>query len=186
MYEKKDACTECGGVCCKKYPGAAMPEDFGMPDTTKLVEALRSGKWAIDRWEADTPLYYVRPAVTSAIGQLFDYSWGGPCVFLSGTGCKLPPDDRPSGCRLLEPDVLGCIEHGAGKLEAGEAWQKYDLEKITDGMTSTQPPPKPDPADAYYPPRRKPGSGCAPCGGWGYNQDSGRRCQFCEGTAVTR
>ncbi len=45
---------------------------------------------------------------------------------------------------------------------------------------------KPVPDPAYHPPRRKPGSDCAPCGGWGYNKDSGRRCQFCEGTGVTQ
>lgn len=112
-------------------PGIALPEDFGLPDTSKLVDALRSRKWALDRWEGDAPLWYVRPAATNALDKLTDLSWGGQCVFLTDTGCELAHDDRPAGCRLLEPSPdEKCTAHGASKLDAGEAWEKYDLMSI--------------------------------------------------------
>jgi len=111
-------------------PGIALPEDFGLPDTVQLIAALKSGNWVIDWWEDDKPLYYVRPATKDAIGKLFDPSWGGECVFLEKTGCSLPHDNRPAGCRLLEPNKPDCIAHGASKFEAGKAWERYELKSI--------------------------------------------------------
>ncbi len=128
MYQNDEICRKCGGLCCKHLPGNAMPEDFGLPDTSGLEDALRSGKWALDCWDDITALWYVRPAATNAVGEIFDLSWGGQCVFLTHTGCELTHDDRPAGCRLLEPkEGDECPSHGASKLEAGVAWEKYHI-----------------------------------------------------------
>ena len=135
-YVNEEMCAACGGQCCKRLPGIASPEDFSLPDTTQLIEALKSGKWAVDWWEGNNPLYFVRPATKDAIGELFDPSWGGECVFLTEKGCSLPHDQRPSGCRLLEPKEPHCIAHGAGKEEAGLAWEKYNLYAIAEGIES--------------------------------------------------
>jgi hypothetical protein len=105
-----------------------MPSDFGSPvDMSRVRSALESGEWAIDCWEAEPRLWYLRPSTTNAIGKLIDCSWGGKCIFLGESGCDLQHADRPSGCRLLEPGKDDCIDHGAGKLEAGEAWKPYNL-----------------------------------------------------------
>ena len=37
---------------------------------------------------------------------------------------------------------------------------------------------------APYAPMPRPKRVCAPCGGWGYSKDTGKRCQFCGGTGV--
>lgn len=139
MYENKEICSECDGACCKMMPGCCYPEDFGLPgDTSRLSEALRSGRYAIDWWEGDpragfdelSRAYHVRPAVRGYEGCLCDPSWGGlPCTFfVDSVGCSLSLLDRPRECRSLEP-VVGddaCIMHdGCGKHSASIAWIPY-------------------------------------------------------------
>lgn len=135
-FENKDICATCKGECCKQLPGANFPEDFDMENTTEnLVNALISGKYAIDSWEGDPGdginkiAYYVRPATKAALGTIYDYSWGGECVFLTDTGCELEAKDRPLGCKALEPKKYKediCIEHNnADKRNSALAWRKY-------------------------------------------------------------
>jgi Fe-S-cluster containining protein len=136
-------CSDCGGKCCKSYPGIAVPEDFGAPDRdlmqTKLRAALSSGRWAIDWWEGDPrpdcdALYqaeFVRPANKGHEGDLFHPSWGGPCTFLRKDGCELAHDDRPRNCRGVVPrHPESCTEkHEDGTLVSKEdfviAWIPY-------------------------------------------------------------
>ena len=153
MFDKPDICGECGGKCCKRYPGCTFPIDFGLkdgvePDFTKLTEALNSGRWCIDWWEGDTSLkqeqtpapldraYFVRPSLVGSEGEIRQGLWGGkPCTFLSDTGCTLEADSRPLMCKMLEPipkrrasDVSGrhCKLHGdTGKQDACIAWIPY-------------------------------------------------------------
>ena len=128
-------CAECGGKCCKGCPGCAWPEDFKEPLLDSLVAAFRSEKWAIDWWEGDprdgvdelSHGYFVRPAVCDAEG-IFDPTWGGPCVFLTESGCELPPDVRPKNCRMLEAKTKDCQYHGEHdkpKQDAAIAWIPY-------------------------------------------------------------
>ena len=127
-YVNYELCKKCGGKCCQELPGCCLPEDFDN-DENKVKAALKSGNYAIDWWEGDEPLYFVRPA--TKLGKekecLFDPSWGGECIFFTqDIGCALPYEQRPSGCRLLEPVESGkCISHGAGKWEAALAWKGY-------------------------------------------------------------
>lgn len=142
FYENAEICIACKGECCKQLPGANFPEDFNMENTTeKLINALTSGKYAIDSWEGDpgdnidTTAYYVRPATKEmkvselVLGNIYDYSWGGECVFLTDMGCELEAKDRPLGCRALKPkkdkgDI--CIEHNnTAKRNSALAWRKY-------------------------------------------------------------
>lgn len=147
-YENPAVCTACGGRCCKRYPGAAFPEDF-KPDVLAGVQAaLETGSWAIDWWEGDpcegknelTQAFFVRPAVQGC-KKVFDPTWGDPCTFLGDKGCALPAGERPRGCRMLEPVAtvselaLGkCKIHGLPdpKREAAVAWLPYNeqLEEV--------------------------------------------------------
>jgi len=121
MYDNPEICSECGGKCCKEYPGIAFPSDFDMPNTEKLKAALESGKWAIDWWDGDPRgdgcdsldrAYFIRPATIDRVGKLLDASWGGQCVFLSDSGCVIKSDERPLNCRMVEPRADGdCINH---------------------------------------------------------------------------
>jgi hypothetical protein len=144
MYENPELCKACGGECCRYLPGAAMPEDFGLPgEATSLLAALASGRWTIDWWEGDprpgedslSHAYFVRPATKGNEGERYDPSWGGVCTFLSTDGCELPPEARPALCRFLEPRADGnCIKHGVTKQEASIAWLDWaDLLMDSDG-----------------------------------------------------
>lgn len=148
--EKPSICRMCGGKCCKGMPGLTLPVDWGAPDrlvmATKLVDALATGRYAIDWWEgdpADGPLeqcYYVRPAVVGHENQLRHASWGGQCTFLGPRGCSMEFHDRPSECRALKPSPgdhhCKFEPEYKGKQWAVEQWIEYQpmLETIIDQM----------------------------------------------------
>jgi len=128
-YINNELCTRCGGKCCKRLPGITLPEDWGKESAIiqkQLIKAFKSKKYAIDWWEDDKPLYFVRPA-TKGINKLYDPSWGGECIFLTPSGCELKPEKRPSGCINLEPQIdgNGCINHGPDKFVFAKAWKPY-------------------------------------------------------------
>jgi hypothetical protein len=133
-YLNEKMCQLCGGKCCMNLPGATLPQDWGEPLIEVLVKALSSGKWAIDWWEGDPTGggdeingYYIRPAHRGHT-EIFHASWGArPCVFLGVDGCELGVEERPTGCRMLEPaeDPSGCIVHGASKQECAVTWMPY-------------------------------------------------------------
>jgi Fe-S-cluster containining protein len=141
-YTNPSLCAACGGKCCQRCPGAAFPEDFE-PDVIAGVQAaLETGQWAIDWWEGDpreghdelARAYFVRPSVRGCT-DVFDPSWGGPCVFLADDGCTLLADERPRGCRMLVPsqgDHCTTHESQQPKRDAALAWLPYreELEKI--------------------------------------------------------
>ncbi len=134
-YPATEACAKCRGRCCESYSGAAFPEDFGEPLLENLSKALRSGHWAIDWWEGDPSghdenredvlgcCYFIRPRHKS-VTRLRDPSWGGECIYLTPTGCVLPFDRRPHGCRYLEPGPR-CVAHDGAKQGAALAWLRY-------------------------------------------------------------
>jgi len=136
-YERPDICGPCGGRCCQSFPGSALPGDFGSTDDeirTELRARLLTGNWAIDWWEGNpendedyAPHYFVRPATVNGSG-VFDPSWGGACVFHGASGCQIF-DQRPSGCRGLEPNpnhrAEHCTVHYASKQDAAIAWTPY-------------------------------------------------------------
>jgi Fe-S-cluster containining protein len=138
-FVQPDLCGPCGGKCCRNMPGAAMPSDFGTtPDEirARLIERLRTGRWAIDWWEGDprpdqdevSRGYFVRPATKDSLGELLDPSWGGDCTFRGEGGCDIF-DERPSGCRGLKPaqDSKGCEDVHSGKRDCAIAWVPYRL-----------------------------------------------------------
>jgi len=132
-YSNDEICKACQGACCKHYAGCCMPEDFETINVSILKDLLLSGKWAIDGWDGDPrdgmsildEAYFIRPAHTNAIGKVMDFSTGGICVNLTPTGCSLSNDERPAGCRFLEPGINECIPKGATSRDAAIAWLPY-------------------------------------------------------------
>lgn len=150
MFENHELCAACGGVCCKRMPGALMPEDVRGDLATVLKDKFRVGEWAIDWWEGDprqeaidpfegpfdwkgrkSQAYFLRPAMVGA-DQLFHSAWkyDGICVYWSN-GCLLQPDDRPFGCRWLMPGEEFCEYLPPSgipncKHEAALAWLEYE------------------------------------------------------------
>ncbi len=138
-FERPEVCGPCGGACCKTMPGHAFPSDLGADISGELRARLATGKWAIDWWEGDPRegkdeldyAYYLRPATIGKEGQLEDASWGGQCTFLRDDGCSIF-DQRPTGCRGLEPapggDPSKCqVRHGT-KRDAAIAWIPFHAE----------------------------------------------------------
>lgn len=131
-YLNVELCKKCEGKCCKMLPGIAYPVDFKSPLAKSLVEAFKSGKWAIDWYEGDptkgdsfNQVYFVRPRI-KGVKELFDPAWGGECIFLTEKGCTLLPLTRPKACRLMEPVTLEhCILHAGDKAAAARAWLLY-------------------------------------------------------------
>lgn len=135
VYVEPEICGPCGGACCKTYPGIARPDDVGAPDRAsmipRIVSLLRSGKWAIDWWAGDG-VRFLRPAMVGHEGQHRHGGWRGQCALLTPTGCSLEHDDRPFGCRLLEPNTAhgsACMPKGGPDKRAQVfAWQPYQVE----------------------------------------------------------
>jgi len=142
QYLQTDVCAQCGGDCCKKLGGAAIPADilrnFGGTLEYALQSALESGDWVVDWWEGDprgldydnpnhvSRGYYLRPRSLGDGRRLMNGSWGGQCLLLTVTGCSLPPHLRPWSCRALEPKPNGkCETHGGGKNVAALTWLHY-------------------------------------------------------------
>ena len=141
--ENPEVCAVCEKPCCEHMPGVCIPADFGTPNLPKLFDALESGKYAIDWWEGNPmPMaeqddesrlreahkqgYFVRPATKKEVGNVFDPSWGGECVFLTEKGCELPLKKRPAQCRVIVP-VGGKCEPSIGfnKQEVAQSWWPY-------------------------------------------------------------
>ena len=104
--ENKEICMVCEGRCCKALPGGYHPDDIPSLSVDYIARQLRSGKWAVDCWDDDVNVYFLRPA-TATGNKVMDKSWGGRCKSLSDRGCCLAHDDRPKMCRDLVPDAAG-------------------------------------------------------------------------------
>ena len=141
-YLNQPLCEKCGGACCKRMPGAMLPEDvLHVSGKDSIFDGLcalfATGKYQVDWWIGDPTgedrerekAYFVRPtALDDRRSHIYSPSWGGACVFLTSDGCALAPEDRPAECRLLEPkENGGCVGHsGGGKMVAAIAWIKFE------------------------------------------------------------
>lgn len=155
-----DVCGPCGGECCKRFPGASFPHDWGKtPEKiqSSLLDALMTGQWCLDIWDGDpksrwakatddhgpgdgrSRSYYVRPAVKGREGHVYDFhSFFEPCTFHTEKGCSIF-EKRPTGCRAVIPDPTGkknCgpVKSFGTKLDAVLAWYDYQelLEEVAD------------------------------------------------------
>lgn len=132
FYKVTKQCNKCKGSCCKQLPGCYTPQDikrlFPAKTVKKSVElALSTNKIAIDWWEGNKELYFLRPSTKDKMGIIIDPSYGGECIYLSEKGCKLSFSQRPYFCKTLEPKESGCDDHikkGNCKLVAGKMWDK--------------------------------------------------------------
>ena len=108
MSENKEYCKQCKGECCKAMSGIYAPTDFKEITLEFLLECFSNGGLSIDWWEGDvrdgidelSVTYYLRPRHKEA--DAIDPSWGGECIFLTETGCKLLYANRPQNCRDLK------------------------------------------------------------------------------------
>lgn len=134
-FVNPELCNKCGGKCCAKYPGTTIPEDFGAPNQSKMIEnlvdAFRSESWAIDwleeGWDSAYRIYFIRPAIIGYEGKIFHAGWSriGSCTFLTKNGCSIF-EKRPSGCRGLKPGKDICEVVHSGREESAKKWFNYE------------------------------------------------------------
>jgi len=135
VFKPNQYCEECKGHCCKAYPGACLPEDISrlFPSSSldkSVKQALDSGNFAVDWYEAADPIYYVRPAIVGD-DRKFSPSWGGQCVLLTDTGCSLSFDLRPNDCKCVQPSKdhrCATSINGNIKLFHGGMWGKTGID----------------------------------------------------------
>lgn len=145
-YLNEDLCLQCQGACCKRMPGAMMPDDImklfpASLLSESLYQAFYTKTFVIDWWEGDPredeyeldQAYYIRPKNDDEYHPgLFSRSFGGKCWFLNPGGCKLEPEMRPYTCRMLEPgEDEKCILHSGGKHKCAIAWLEYESILLT-------------------------------------------------------
>ena len=125
-FQNESACTTCQGLCCKAMPGIVYPKDIDGELSDNIMTMLYSGLYAIDWYEGNPAMYYLRPAIKGD-GRVYSPSWGGECIFLSTSGCDLQFSDRPRGCRMLgpKPGNISCDAHGHTKKHGAEAWVPF-------------------------------------------------------------
>lgn len=82
-------------------------EDLCTPERLAIFDAYD------DEWGYTATAYFVRPYtieelrhITQVIAPRYKHgSWGGRCIFLGETGCKLSFDERPIQCRVIVPNA---------------------------------------------------------------------------------
>lgn len=99
-------CKECGGHCCKKYPGTYLPSDFEQELTVEYVyQLVNSGKYNLERAEFRRYeyVYFIRPFMTNE--EKFEKpQFRGQCInWNNNIGCSLEYKDRPYQCKMLIP-----------------------------------------------------------------------------------
>jgi hypothetical protein len=112
--ENKKLCKLCAenneNCCCTVMPGSFAPNDIKL-NVKFIANKLFLNEWAVDYWEDEPPLYYLRPA-TVGCKEYIDPSWGGICIYLTENGCKLNFEERPTQCKALIPGYdkeSGCV-----------------------------------------------------------------------------
>jgi len=143
-YQPIERCkTTCQGHCCQALPGMTTPKDIQRMFPAEsleqsVIKALESGKFAIDWYVTECDhLFFIRPATKKAFvvrlhqksWLIYDGSWGGTCIFLTGEGCNLPYQQRPETCKVLKPSPkpVECelpYKHNAKKVY-GRLWRLH-------------------------------------------------------------
>lgn len=129
--ENIEICSACGGICCKSSGGLVYPEDFGNIKVDTLIDAFKTGLYAVDYFDdRNNGLgsgYYIRTRIVSA-QKVFDPNGLGQCVILSESGCELSYNQRPKGCRELIPNPPNCYfpNNTINLKTCAEAWKPFE------------------------------------------------------------
>lgn len=124
-------CSECGGECCKRFPGIFHPQDF-----LDIEKEYDSKIMCLDFWEGeyeDTGVrqpYFVRMRSIKDRDRVANGLWFGECINLGNDGCKLPFERRAAQCIQLVPDEShDCtVPKEYTKQELVRAWLPYQEE----------------------------------------------------------
>lgn len=141
-------CVLCNGLCCRNMGCEIFPQDvkrwFNTDIITKdiIIKLLDSKYIQLDWYEGDIREYIFKYPNIKDYKSISYYlhmrnkndpviydSWGGECIaFISGVGCKLTWEQRPTGGKALIPKngktQLKCILD-VSKAECCLAWMPY-------------------------------------------------------------
>lgn len=126
IYEPSRQCSTCKGKCCQHMPGHYSPTDFSDLSFEGLKAKIEKGNIAIDWWSNDGEKEYYLRARHHGEGVVHG-SWGGMCVNLSPSGCRLSWEERPLGCRNLKPRMTsrGDCKGSYTKEVCKNDWKEY-------------------------------------------------------------
>lgn len=145
VYEDKEICARCKGLCCKNMGCNLTPEDvekhFGPITEETIIKLLKSGDWAMDWYDyySNTELgvdydrgFYLRARNKNDNRAIYP-AWWGECKHLTENGCKFDFEHRPTGGKNLKPvESHKCA--GKDKYFYATIWLPYRdiLQKIFD------------------------------------------------------
>lgn len=117
-YCDYEQCKRCGGACCKRCGCFFSPRDFQDLSFDGLKREFDKGYITIEIVDGEVAYlngfsYVVR--MRNVDGPIYeDRIWDRPlgnCILLTETGCKLDFAHRPTGGKMLIPDITsksGC------------------------------------------------------------------------------
>ena len=136
VYLPAQFCRECEGSCCERCPGPYHPSDFHKPITAENLLKLMESKRAVLDWTQydGRATYFLRPPSKGDNGHFVPDHSRSECVFLTSSGCVLPLEERPLGCRNLEPSSNFHCKCTYGQYQAFRSWARYRkvLEEVMD------------------------------------------------------
>ena len=129
--ENLSICAACGGGCCRHYGGILHPDDVKGGVTVENIKVMMdTGMYGIDWYEGSIDgydwdnVYFMHMAHVNE--PKICPTWGGTCVNLTPTGCKLSFEERAYGCRSLVPNPNHkCGEGTYSKYDAMIDWLPY-------------------------------------------------------------
>jgi hypothetical protein len=118
-YHETEMCVRCEGECCRRQSGHCLPTEFGSAKAVRA--AVESGSYAIVLLlDSQIMARIVRPHYKEPDRKL-------GCVFHNANGCDLLWQDRPYGCRMLQPRERNgehCKPDGISIEDAGRMWEE--------------------------------------------------------------
>jgi Fe-S-cluster containining protein len=114
--ETPQFCKDCGR-CCNSYPGGWLPDEMSI-ERQKVLMDSHLAVWDSYYREGEGEIHYLRPATVAdhQSKKSVSYSWGGRCIFLGKSGCKLSFEERPWECKDL---VATAPEECSGETDLG-------------------------------------------------------------------
>lgn len=111
-----EICSQCGGSCCKQCGCHFSPDDFEEISFEFLKKEIEKGYISIDYVDGEMiyqsiGVYILR--VRNQDAPVVDTGFRRtPCILLTGGGCKLDYEHRPTGGKLLIPsnEFFGIFE----------------------------------------------------------------------------
>lgn len=136
VHPPASCCKECEGACCKRCPGPYHPSNFQKPITANSLLRLMEAKRVVLDWTQynGRPTYFLRPPSRGDNGHFVPDHSRDSCTFLTSSGCNLPLEERPLGCKNMKPHHSWHCRSTYGQYEAFRSWARYRkvLEEVMD------------------------------------------------------